>query len=100
MSLLHVIAGRWACEGRVREGLADLAAREILRKLDRHDHAVPAAHNVQGLAVEQDAVAVCERLAPEVYLRDLPAPGVNTVEVARVRRHRDEVTQRVAGPPL
>jgi hypothetical protein len=84
--------GRWACEGRVGEGLADFAAREVLREIGRHDHAVSAEHHVQGLAIEQDAVAARERLAPEVYLRDLPALRVDTVEVARVRLHRDEVT--------
>ena len=62
-----------AGEGRVREALADLTAREVLRGLDRHDHTFPATHHVQSLAVEQEAVAARERLATEVYLYDFPA---------------------------
>ena len=81
--------GRRAGEGRVREGLTDSAAREVLRELDRYDHTFPAAHHLQYLALEQDAVATWERLAPEVYVYALLALDINAQEVVCVGPHRE-----------
>ena len=52
----------------------------------------PAAHHLQYLAVEQDAVAARERLAPEVYAYGLPALDINAEEVVCVGLNREEVT--------
>jgi hypothetical protein len=46
-----------------------------------------AAHHLQYLAVEQDAVAARERLAPEVCVYGLPALDINAEEVACVGLH-------------
>ena len=52
----------------------------------------PAVHHLQYLAVEQDAVAARERLAPEVYVYGFPALDIDAEEVVCVGLNREEVT--------
>ncbi len=61
-------ARRQLAEERCAYAFAHLAARKVLRELDRDKEALLVADYVEGLCVEQDAVPIGKRLAPEVSI--------------------------------